>query len=120
MSSASDAHCARFTYHTLNRRAVAEIQRKVVKKWKQDTFSKTIHAKKGKKEIAAWRADLERALHTFNVRSVSPTWQLLITSLQAEITANIDGMVLSIHHNVLAGQKGANDRRHSVSATFHP
>ena len=112
-------HIVHDSLTTLNCRTVVEIQRKVVKKWKQDTFPKIVHTKKDKGEIATWRADSDRTFHDFNVRSVSSLWQLLIAPLQVEIAGDVHVVVLSIHYYALVGQDGTNCRHHSVSATFY-
>jgi hypothetical protein len=52
----------------INRRTVTEIQRKVVKQGKRNPISRFILAKSNKDKIAAWRQDLVRVLHVFNVR----------------------------------------------------
>jgi hypothetical protein len=54
----------------LNRRTLAEIQGKVVKRGKRNHVSRLFHAKNDKEAIAAWRQDLNKILHIFNVRSV--------------------------------------------------
>jgi hypothetical protein len=56
----------------LDRRTVAEIQGKVDKKGKRNTVSRLFGSKNDKDAIASWRQDLNRILHIFNVRPVSP------------------------------------------------
>lgn len=60
--------------------AVAEIQRDVVGRGKQGGLFPGFR-KKDESAIAAWRQDINRILHIFNVRSVGSILQLLITSL---------------------------------------
>ena len=55
----------------LDRRTLAEIQRKVVKQGKRNAASRFIHAKGDKDKIAAWKQDLVRVLNVFNVRSTT-------------------------------------------------
>ena len=55
----------------LDVRTVAEIQGKVVKQGKRNPVSRMFHSKNDKDAIAAWKQDLSRILHIFNVRSVS-------------------------------------------------
>ena len=55
----------------LNRRTVAEIQGNVVKQGKRNAVSRLLHSKHGKGAFAAWKQDLNRILHVFNVRSES-------------------------------------------------
>jgi len=50
--------------------AVAAIQRKVVEQGKRNVISRHLHAKDDKEKIAAWRMDLVRILHVFNVRPI--------------------------------------------------
>ena len=63
------AHLGRFTYQAFNRRAVAEIRRKVSKRGKRNAVSRLLRAKDDKDAIAAWRSDLNRILLIFNVGS---------------------------------------------------
>ena len=71
MSRTSGVCTGRFAYQTLNRRAVAEIQRDAVKQGKRNAISRLLHAKDDKDTIATRRLDLNRILHVFNVRSVT-------------------------------------------------
>ena len=57
----------------LNRRTVAEIQGRVVKKATRNPVSRFFRSKNDKDAIAAWRQDLNRILQIFNVRSVRPS-----------------------------------------------
>jgi len=50
---------------------MAEIQRKVVKQNGRNAVSRLVHAKNDKEKIAAWKLDLDRILHVFNVRSAT-------------------------------------------------
>jgi tetratricopeptide (TPR) repeat protein len=54
----------------MNRRTLAGIQRKVVKQGRRNALSRFILAKSDKDKIAAWKQDLIRVLHVFNVRSL--------------------------------------------------
>ena len=47
-----------------------KIQRKVIKQGKRNAVSQLFHAKNDKEMITTWRADLNRILLVFNVRSV--------------------------------------------------
>ena len=67
MSYTDNAHTA---YRCPNHRMIAEIQGKVIKLGKQNVASRIFHAKVDKDKIAAWRNDLVRVLHIFNVRSI--------------------------------------------------
>jgi hypothetical protein len=50
---------------------VAEIERDIAKLGKRNAVSRLFHSKNDKEKIAAWRLDLNRILHVFNVRSIS-------------------------------------------------
>jgi hypothetical protein len=54
---------------TINRRSVAEMQRKVNKQGKRNVVLRFVLAKGDKDKIAAWNQDLVRVLHVFNVGS---------------------------------------------------
>ena len=71
MGSTSDAYFGLFVYRVRNHRAVAEIQRGVVKGGKRNAISRAFHAKDDQGTIAAWRLDLNRILHIFNVCSIT-------------------------------------------------
>ena len=60
----------------LNRRTLSGIQKKVVKQGKRNVVSRFILAKSDKEKIAAWKQDLIRVLHVFNVRSIRPVGHL--------------------------------------------
>ena len=64
---ARDPYIWRFTYQTLNRRAVAEIQKNIIERGQRNGLSRMFHAKNDKETIATWRLDLNRILHVFNV-----------------------------------------------------
>jgi hypothetical protein len=55
---------------TIDRRAVAEMQRRVDKQGKRSVVVRFMLAKGDKDKIAAWNQDLVRILHVFNVRSI--------------------------------------------------
>ena len=50
-------------------RAVAKIQKNIVRQSKRHAISRAFHAKNDKEAIAAWELDLNKILHVFNVRS---------------------------------------------------
>jgi hypothetical protein len=104
---------------------VAEIQRKVIKQGKRNAATRLFHAKTDKETITAWRLDLNRILHIFNVRSAGSVWQSLTTSpFQTElaitthvVVSNTHAMVSDLHRNALKVQGGSGDQHRSVSAT---
>jgi hypothetical protein len=53
---------------TIDRRATAEMQRRVDKQGKRTSVVRFMLAKGDKDKIAAWNQDLMRILHVFNVR----------------------------------------------------
>ena len=59
----------------LNRRTLTGIQKKVVKQGGRNAVSRFILAKSDKEKIAAWKQDLIRVLHVFNVRVIGPVGQ---------------------------------------------
>jgi hypothetical protein len=60
---------ARFTDNAPNCSTLAEIRRKIIKKDKRNLLTRFFHSKNDKEVIATWKADLNRVLHIFNVRS---------------------------------------------------
>ena len=55
----------------LSSRATDEIRRIIIKRGKRNVISRRYHAKDDKAAIAAWKLELNRILHVFNVRSVT-------------------------------------------------
>ena len=117
------------TDHALDCRTVAEIQDEVIKRSGRGTASRLFHAKNDKEAIVAWKLDLNRILHIFNVRSSSVvfTRASLILPLQTELAMNThtlaidtNALVLDIHRNVVASRGGTDSQQHPVSATFNP
>ena len=64
---------------------MADIQRRVDEKNDRNVFSRVLHAQSDKDTIAAWKEDLNRLLHIFNVRSVGSVSPLLTTPFQTEL-----------------------------------
>jgi len=60
------------TNHVIDRKTVAEIQKKVVKQSGKHRISRFLHARSDKDTIAGWKSELNRILVVFNVRSVFP------------------------------------------------
>ena len=56
------------TDDVLDCRTVAEIQKRVIKQSRRNAVSKLFHARNDKETITAWKMDLNRILHVFNVR----------------------------------------------------
>ena len=93
-----------FAYRGPNRRTVAEIQRKVVKRSKRNVISRLFYAKNDQGAITAWRLDLNRILHIFNVRSLTIIWALLIDCFQTELAIITNVVVSDIHRDVATAQ----------------
>ena len=79
---------------------MAEIQRKLIKKVKQNAVSRLFHAKSDKETIAGWKSDLSKILLVFNVRSVVIVWLLLTVHPQTELALNTHTIVSGMDHNV--------------------
>ena len=109
-------------YRALNRRTIAEIQRRIIEKGQQNLFSRLAHAKDDKDTLASWRLDLNKILHVFNVRSAGSAWQSLTTPLfQTKLAINTNlvvldthAMVSDLHRNALTVQGGTDDQHRSV------
>ena len=52
-------------------RTMAEVQGNIIKRGKRNPISRCYHAKEDKEAIAAWKLDLNRIRHVFNVGSVT-------------------------------------------------
>ena len=79
---------------------MAEIQKKIVKWGKRNAISRLFHTKADQKAIAAWRLELNRILHIFNVRSVTYARPLLTVHFQTELAVNTNVVVSDIRHDV--------------------
>ena len=82
--------------------------------------SRLFHAKNDKDTIAAWRLDLNRVLHIFNVRSTGSVLLTLTPPLQTELAITTHVMVADIHRTLAAGQEGTDAQHRSVSMTPYP
>ena len=71
---------------------VAQIQRSVVEPDKRNIFSRILNPKKDKDAIAAWRSELDRIVHVFEVCST-------VCSLPTLLTVHLQ-MELALHTNV--------------------
>jgi hypothetical protein len=86
--------------NALNCSALAEIQRKIIKKGKRGAVFRFIHSKGDKETIASWKAKLSKALLIFNVRSIVVVWLLLTVHSQTELALNNNAIVSGIDRNV--------------------
>jgi len=96
---------------------VAEVQRKVIKRSGRNAASRLFHAKSDKETIAAWRVELNRILHVFNVRSIALTWSSLTVHFQTELVVNIHVVVSDIRHDVSKIREENGGQVRSVSAS---
>ena len=117
MSQPSDGKFGQFTDHALDRRTVADIQRRAIKQNGRGAVSRLVHAKNDKDAIAAWKLDLNRILHVFNVRSAGSVLLSLTFPFQTELAIDTHVIVLDIHRKVMAGQESTDGPR-SVSTTL--
>ena len=111
---------------------MAEIQRKVIKQGKRNAVSRLIHARNDKETVAAWKLDLNRILHVFNVCSVTFARSSLTVRFQTELAINTNvvvsdvrkgvydtqAIVADIHRTIVANQEGNNGKGRSVSVTL--
>ena len=101
---------------------MAQIQRSAVKPNRRNPISRIFYAKKDEATIAAWRADLDRILHVFEVRStVHPLPTLFNVHLQTELAlhthiavSDVRGLVSDIHRAVVKNQEGTDIQNQGV------
>ena len=103
----------------LHRRTVAEIQRKVIKQSGRNPVSRLLHAKNDKEAIAAWRLDLNRILHVFNVRPIAFSPLLLTVHFQTELAINTHVTVSDIRHDVANTHNIVSDVHQNVASTHN-
>ena len=118
----------------LKRRTVAEIQRNVTKQSRRNAASRLLHANNDKEAIAAWKLDLNRILHIFNVCVVIHIRLVLTARLQTELAVTTHLVVSDVHHgvvdthtmvsdmhrNMLKGLESSDDQYHLVSDVCTP
>ena len=89
-----------------------EIEGNVIKLSKRSIVSRLFRSKDDKERIAAWRLDLNRVLHVFNVRSVTYSLKFPDHPLQTELVINIHGAVVDTRnivsdiHRMVGRQEG--------------
>jgi len=101
--TSGDASCVRVVYHPSNDHStLAEIQRKVVKRGKRSTISQLLHVRRDKEMTTAWKLDLNKFLHFFNVLSAVHRylWPLLTFSSQTKLGTNTHTTIPDIRHDV--------------------
>lgn len=62
------------------RRTVAEIQKRVIERDKRNPILELLRVRNDRDEIVAWKLELNRILHVFNVRSAALARLLLTVS----------------------------------------
>ena len=98
---------------------MSEIEEKITKQSRRSYLSQLVHAKSDKETIGAWKLDLIKTLHIFNVRSVGSVSLSLTPLSQTQLIVNTNAMVSDIYHNVVAGQGGTYCHFRSVSAASY-
>ena len=94
---------------------MAEIQKNIIKQGKRNGVSRMFHAKNDKETIAAWRSDLNRILHIFNVRSAAPARPPLTVHFQTELAINTNMVVSDVRHDVLTTRTVVSDVHHDIT-----
>jgi len=94
---------------------LADIRSKLAKRSKQNVVLRAFHAKNDSQTIASWRADLNRILLVFNVRSVFPAQPPLTVQLQTELGLNIYTTVSNIQDGVTKTSTVAENTQAMVS-----
>ena len=119
---------------------MAQIQRSVAEPDKRNTFSRILNPNRDKEAIAAWRSELDRIVHVFEVCSAaSPLPTLLTVHIQIELAlhtnvaisdvredvghgvvairediANTHQLVSDMHRTLLKGQEGVDGMNQTV------
>src|SRR5580698_3275194 len=99
----------------LLRRTVADIQREVIEQSQRNRIYRLFHAKGDKDKIVAWRVNLNRILHVFNVCSIASSRSLLTFYPQTELAISTHAAVSGISHDVANTQKMVSDTQTIVS-----
>ena len=80
---------------------MAQIQRSAVEPDKRNFISRIFNAKKDKETVAAWRSELDRIVHVFEVRSALHSLPaLLIVHLQTELAIHTHLAVSDVREDV--------------------
>ena len=113
-------HILDATYCYLLRRAVSEIQRKVMRAARRSPVLRILHAESDKKTIATWNLSLTRILHVFNVRTLKLFCSTVPNCpyLQTELALNTHVVVMDIHtgfratHTMIEGVRTIVEKMH--------
>ena len=97
----------------------------MIKQSRRNPVSRLFRAKGDKDMIAAWRLDLNRILHVFNVRSIICSPPLLTVLLQTELAINThtavyntQNIVSEIHRTIVNSREGTDGSSRLVSDLF--
>ena len=97
---------------------MAQIQRSAVEPKKLNPISRISYAKKDEATIAAWRSDLDRILHIFEVHSVVNSLPTLLTvHLQTELALHTHVVVSDIREGVTNTHEIVSDIREGFANT---
>ena len=116
VETSGNAHCSQLAYSAFNCRTVAQIQRSAVEPDKRNLISRIFNPKKDKDAIAAWRSELNRIVHVFEVCSTvrsPPT--LLTVHLQTELALYTHVAVSDIREDVVDIRGDVVDIREEVA-----
>ena len=101
---------------------MAQIQRSVAEPDTRNIFSRILNPNKDKEAIAAWRSELDRIVHVFEVCSTVRSLPTILTvHLQIELAlhtnvaiANTHELVSDMHRTLLKDKEGADSRNKTV------
>ena len=91
----------------------------VIKQSKRNVLSRLFNAKDDKETIAAWRLDLNRILHVFNVRSIPSSPPLLTIRFQTELAINTHVAVSEVRQEVTDTHNIVSDVQQNVTGTHN-
>ena len=77
-----------------------KIQEKITEKGRRNWLSRVIHAKSDKDAVAAWKLDLNRILHIFNVRFITNLWSSLTVHFQTQLAINTNVVISDVRRDV--------------------
>ena len=97
---------------------MAQIQRSVAEPDKRNIFSRILNPNKDKETIVAWRSDLDRIVHVFEVCSTIHSLPILLTvHLQRELALHTHIAVTDIREDVGDIRGGVGDIREDIANT---
>ena len=96
---------------------MSDIERNIIKRGKRNALSRQFRARDDEKAIAAWKLELDKIRHVFEVRSFACTWRLLTSSLQTELAAATDTTLSDIHREAYASRTNTPDPQKGAPGT---